>query len=712
MDTSQAHIRIGIDVGGTFTHAVAIDASTYEVAASVQVPTTHTAKEGVALGVVQSLQKILETLKLEPSQVRFVAHATTQATNALLEGDVVQVGIAAVGEGFEGRLVRSNARVRDIEIAPSKYLHTFFRYGALENAPAAVKQLREAGAQVVVAAAAFSVEDPFEEEEIERAAGEIGIASTSTHEMTKLLGLRRRTRTAVINASILPKMMQTADMTEGAVKEAGIGSPLMIMRCDGGVISAEQMRRRPILTLLSGPAAGVAGALMYARISNGIFLEVGGTSTDISAIKNGRVITDYAVVGGHKTYVPALDVRTVGIAGGSMIRYAGGRIVDVGPRSAHIAGLPYASFAAPEDLASASLETFSPREDDPADYALIRAGERRFALTNTCAANVLGLLHEREWAKGQAESARLAFEPLAKALGVTVEAAAERVLDISVDKVRPVVEALIRRNHLDKQDVVLVAGGGAGPVIVRHLASRMHLEHEVAPHAEVISSIGVALALIREVVERTVTPPVSEQLVLQIRSEAQSAAIAAGAAPDSVTVHVEIDSTRNIARAVATGSAEIKQGERAGSRLSEEALLGAAAQRLGVANPRLAVSAGSMRVFTGELEAPLLFGLLRRKRNPAAVIDHRGVAALRLSDAAVMESTASTVRGGLEMLLNRLSTYDAGGEILPDAYVVCEGRLIDVSGLQTVSQAAAFIEAELKGAPPGAPAAVLAQRRK
>ena len=136
------------------------------------------------------------------------------------------------------------------------------------------------------------------------------------------------------------------------------------MRGDGGVMEISEMKKRPVLTMLSGPAASVMGSLMYLRASNGVYFEVGGTTTNIGVIKDGRPAIDYSVVGGHRTYISSLDVRVLGVAGGSMVRADKDGVKDVGPRSAHIAGLDYAVFIPEEEIVDPKVVFFSPKEGD------------------------------------------------------------------------------------------------------------------------------------------------------------------------------------------------------------------------------------------------------------------------------------------------------------------------------------------------------------
>ena len=169
----------------------------------------------------------------------------------------------AAGRGLEGRRAAQLVKLGEIELAPGRNLplHTAFwqvadrRWAGGALAPL-VSGLRNAGAEVIVGAEAYSVDDPTHETRIMQEARHQGLPATSTSEITKLYGLRRRTRTAVVNASILPRMLATANMVDSSIRQAQITAPLMVMRCDGGVMSLDEMRHRPLLTILSGPAAG------------------------------------------------------------------------------------------------------------------------------------------------------------------------------------------------------------------------------------------------------------------------------------------------------------------------------------------------------------------------------------------------------------------------------------------------------------------------
>lgn len=702
-------VRIGIDVGGTFTDAVVIDNETYELVGQLKVPTTHDAPEGVAAGIVQALNGVMAQYGISPADVTFIAHGTTQATNALLEGDVVQVGVLGLGSGLEGMKAKADTNVGRLELAPGRFLDTAHRFvDGPEKAAEAVTELSREGAKVIVAAAPYSVDDASAEEAAQAAAREAGLPAVGTHEISKLYGLKIRTRTAVVNASILPKMVEAATMTEGSVKRAGIGAPLMIMRCDGGVMSTAEVAQRPILTMLSGPAAGVAGALMYEKISNGLFLEVGGTSTDISAVVNGRVMVDYAEVGGHKTYVNSLDVRTVGIAGGSMIRFDGKQLVDVGPRSAHIAGLHYAVYSDPAELQGLKLVALQPKPKDPADYLAVENGSgTRFALTVACAANLLGLVRAEDYAYGNPEAARLGFVPLAAALGCTVEEAAERVMKLASAKNLDTVRALIRDYELDPEQTVLVGGGGGAAAVVPHLAKTLGMKHRIARNAQVISPIGVALAMVRDVVERTVPNPTQEQ-ILAIRREAEQSVIRAGADPATVEVFVEIDAQRNVVRAIGVGATALRTRQR-GVTLSDQERARLAAESLRMEPSQVSRVGGTelLDIYAGVVETKRLFGLFRSRKTPMRVVDREGVIRLQVPGGSVATSQAGALAEDLKRVLEERSQYGDAGIEMPNTFVLCGGRILDLSGLLAPDQVASLAAAELGGIPPEEPVTIL-----
>ncbi|MEM8713596.1 MAG: hydantoinase/oxoprolinase family protein, partial [Planctomycetota bacterium] len=577
-------LKIGIDVGGTFTHAVAMDVERTELVGKSVVPTTHASDEGVAAGVVQSMLQLLSDASIEPDEVVLIAHSTTQATNALLEGDVAKVGVLAMGAGALGLRARREANVGRVDLGPGAFLETTFRFLDVSDGldegtvRAMLTELREQGARAIVAAEPFSVDRPENENRVVALANELGLPATATASLSQLYGLRMRTLTAVVNASMLPIMIETADRTAEAVARSGIEAPLMVMRSDGGIMDIEAMRQRPILTMLSGPAAGVAAALMYERISNGVFVEVGGTSSDICLIRGGRPQIKAAEIGGRRLFVRTLDVRTVGVAGGSLPRVRRGRLHDVGPRSAHIAGLEYESFT--ENLDGVECALMKPRPSDPADYLALRRGDEvSHALTPTGASNLLGL--STGYGRGNAASIRAAFDAAAAHLKQTPNAVAKRVLELVAARVRPVVKRLLAEQKAANDGLVMVGGGGGAEAVVPFTARSLGMEFRIARHAEVISAIGVALGILQDSVERTLLNP-SESELLDLRRDALDRVVAMGANPETVEVHVEVDQRERRVRATASGSPQLRTKDLSGPRPDEAALREIAARPLDV----------------------------------------------------------------------------------------------------------------------------------
>ncbi len=696
-------VRVGIDVGGTFTDVVVVDHSTREVVSQLKVPTTHDAPEGVARGIINAIERALQELGVEPDSVIFIAHSTTQATNALLEGDVASVGVIGLGNGLEAIKARIDTRVPRIELAPNRFLsaeHSFLKSSQVNEriVEALLTDFQLKGIEVVVASEAFGVDRRENEEFIGSKARQFGFFSTNGHDVSQLYGLRTRTRTAVINGAILPTMIHTATMTDECVKRAGIRSPLMIMRSDGGVMSVAEVHRRPIQTMLSGPAAGIAGALMYERVSDGIFIEVGGTSADISVIRDGQPQTKSARVGGHRTYLNTLDVRTLAIAGGSMVRESGGRIVDVGSRSAHIAGLKYACFEDASKFAGARLVHLRPTGKDAADYVAVEcpSGER-FALTPTCAANALGLVPADAFAFGCPDAARAAFAPLAEAVGRSVEETAREILEISCRKIERQVDELIAEYRLDRATVELVGGGGGAASLVLFAGQMMGLPARLARKAEVISTIGVALAMVRDTVERNIVDPTPEQII-QVRSEAVEAVCRIGAVRESVEVQVEVDSRRNLVRATAFGTTEMRRETIEGSASGPEDCLDSAARsmRLEPAAARPVGETSGLFVFEGVREERTFFGFVKHRKKLVRVTDRTGVVVLQRSDATVRSTIVSDTVSEVDRVVSELTDFGDAGRTLPDLHVLVGTRIIDLSGLADSTQAEALAATELE----------------
>jgi N-methylhydantoinase A len=679
-------LRLGVDVGGTFTDVVAIDAATRELVASVKVPSTHDAPEGVAAGIVEGIRRLLRDSGVAPGDVAFIAHSTTQATNALLEGDVATVGVLGLLGRFSP-LARAQMRFAPVELAPGMRLKPSFAFARARDAAeidAAIESLARDGAEAIAVSEPFGVDHPQAESAAAARAQERSLFATCGHDVTTLYGLRARTRTAVLNAAILPKMMRTARMTAKAVADATIAAPLMIMRSDGGVMDVREVERRPILTMLSGPAAGVAGALLYENVTDGVFLEVGGTSVDCCVIRAGAPQMRPASVGGHRMMLSTIDSRTLGIAGGSMPRVTSGALSGVGPRSAHIAGCAYASFLSPEGFDGARVERFAPTPREAPEYVRFALADGSFAtVTPTCASNLLGYVPRGAFAFGNAESARRAFTLLAAEIGGDAESLARRLLELGAVQVRTCLETMIAEYGLERDRVVLVGGGGGAAALVPFVAESMGLEHRIARDAQVISPIGVALALVRDVVERTIVDPSPEDIA-RLRREAADRVIAAGASPDRIEVGVEIDAQRNRVRAIASGATAMAESASGGARSEDE---------------RLAAAARAMRVSPDRVQPVRCTPLLDAYRTGSElrIVDDRAVVRLALRGAALETTPVADLEAVLRRTMEEASSFGDVGRALPAVYLVHEGRIADFSGLASIDQACALAREEMSG---------------
>jgi N-methylhydantoinase A/oxoprolinase/acetone carboxylase beta subunit len=675
-------IRVGIDVGGTFTKAVAIEMVTGQIIGKVTVPTTHSSSNGVSTGIVETLETLIQRYSIQNSEIELISHSTTQAVNALLEGDTAKVGIIGMGVGLEKSNVIKRTNIKDVKLAPNKYLHTCYRfldtskYLEDKEIEQAIAELKKEGAEVIVVSEAYSVDDPSNERFVmERS----DIPATGGHELTGIYGLEIRTLTAAINGGILPKSTSTAKFVESAVRNEKITAPVLIMKGDGGVTDMSTFRSKPIVTVLSGPAASVAGALLHLRVIDGIFIEVGGTSTNVCAIKDGKPEMRYVTIMQHPTCIRSLDVKVAGVGGGSLVRWSGRKITDVGPRSAHIAGLPYSCFASPEELEGGQIITFKPKEGDPIDYMAIEsAGGKRFAITNTCAANALGLVPEGDYAKANQTSAKIALSILANRLGTTMEKAATMILDISAKKVLDIVEHVIKEYKLKKERVVLVGGGGGASVLVPYVALKQQLQYKIAEHAEVISSIGVAAAMIHEEAEKTVTNPRLED-ISALAEQVKIVALQRGALPESITIQSEYISERSVMRVTAMGNVSLDIGTTNAQEIKKEEARVLACELFGMhEGVKCIFDTNNYHIFACEMNKKMLF--LKSKKQPVLVLDKYGRVRLSVENAAIFTGSPEQVADRIESLLRQHA--DSGKDLAPQIHILDGVKLMDFSSLK------------------------------
>ena len=495
---SEARYRLGVDIGGTFTDATLVDESTGQVW-NAKVSSTP---GDPSQGFLTVTQQILERAALAPETLRYVVHATTVATNAIIEGKVAPTALITT-EGF--RDILEIAR----QIRPSLYDTQFEKpsplvprdrcFGVrerLDAAGAVVTPLDESAlphiATVIQAAEIESVAVCFLHSYLnaqhEQKAGEIlrahapEIAISLSSEVAPEIREYFRASTTVINAALRPIVSRYLANIEARLRAQGIASELLVMQSSGGLMTFGDARNRPVFMVESGPAAGVITAAHLGESlgrRNVISFDMGGTTAKVGLVQDGapRITKDYEVgsvaqpgsggfrAGGYPIRTPVIDLVEIGAGGGSIAWIDPGGVLRVGPQSAGA-------------------------DPGPACY-----GQGGTEPTVTDANLVLGRLNPGYLLGGdlklESALAHAAIEErIAKPLGLDVVRAAHSIVEIAnVAMINALRLVSVQRGH-DPRDFALTAFGGAGPLHANRLAQEMNIPVTVIP-----TSPGTASAL-------------------------------------------------------------------------------------------------------------------------------------------------------------------------------------------------------------------------
>ncbi len=314
-------LLLGIDTGGTYTDAVVFREQTGVVAKAKSLTTRHNLAEGIA-GAVDT---VLATAGVSASDIALVSLSTTLATNALVEGQGGRAALVMIGFGPED-LARDGLREalgQDpvIFLAGGHDVHG--RETPLDLAPLEQGLAELAGTVSSFAVAGyFAVRNPDHEIRVRdhiRALSHLPV--TCSHELSSKLGGPRRALTTLLNARLVSIIDRLIGSCETFLAERRIDAPLMVVRGDGALISASEARLRPIETILSGPAASLVGARYLTGLDAAVVSDIGGTTTDVAVLENGRprLAEEGAVVGGFRTMVEAVALRTYGLGGDSEV---------------------------------------------------------------------------------------------------------------------------------------------------------------------------------------------------------------------------------------------------------------------------------------------------------------------------------------------------------------------------------------------------------
>lgn len=523
-------MRLGVDIGGTFTDLVAYDAERGSTVVGKVL--------GEGVGPRKDVSAALAVVSIEPDAVRQLTHGTTAVTNLLIERTGAKVGVVTT-RGFRDLLeIQQSHRARSIDIEYDKTppiverplrLEISGRVDASgqevepvdeEEVASVIGTLVSKGVESLAISLYNAYANPAHERQVADVARRVApdLPVTISTDVDRRIGEYERLSTAVLNAMAVPRMWAYVDDLSKAVPRA-----VHYMQSGAGALPADEARARPIQLALSGPAAGVLAGRAVARQldkRNAITMDMGGTSTDVSLIWDDefKFRTEIELGWGIPARTQSLDVQTIGAGGGSICWQDSGGALRVGPRSAG---------AVP----------------GPACYG--RGGELP---TVTDANLLLGLLSPDGLLGGavplDVDASRSIFAELSGALGVELEEAARGVYSTVAANMAQAIREITVRKGIDPRECVLIAFGGAGGQHAAAVAAELDVREVVIPaHASVLSAVGLLTAPLRVGSAMTLLAPIeaiaSAEVALAFEELGEDAARRLGAARDGKEVLVE-----------------------------------------------------------------------------------------------------------------------------------------------------------------------------
>ena len=473
-------MRVGVEVGGTFTDLVTIDGGAMRIAKVASVP--QSPDEGVF--------NALAAAGIDIAGISDLVHGSTVATNAVLERKGVATALVTTRGFRDVLLIQRGGRPRIFDIhyrKPASIVHRkdILEVGERMAADGSVVEPLEAGAmdaidaflgtsdyKAVAICLLNAYANPAHEQELARAIRErhphVVVACSS--EISCEFREFERASTTVLSAYVQPIIDRYLDRMDRRLREQGFKGRLSIMQSNGGRLPAAMMRRHAISALFSGPAAGVTAAVHLARTlpwKDVITFDMGGTSTDVGMVHRGQpIVAPSTMIDGLPVRSPVIDITSVGAGGGSIVWLDDAGVLRVGPRS-------------------------SGANPGPACYG--RGGTQP---TLSDAHLVCGTLQPDSFqVDGRAldpARARTAFEPLAQALGMSVEEACDSAIRLANANVVRAIQLISTERGYDPRDYVLMPYGGAGPLHAARIAQDLGMTRVVVPHnAGVLSAFGL-----------------------------------------------------------------------------------------------------------------------------------------------------------------------------------------------------------------------------